>query len=151
MARFKTSGLDATIRQMKELGEMSGKVADRMLTAGAEEVKKAWKKAADIHGLRLTDQMRDSIGYPRKPKDVNGVRTMDIYPQGVSTYTVTKKGKRIERKKAIRNAEIAFINHYGTSRKPATHWVDTADELAEQPATDAMKAIWDEELRKRGL
>lgn len=151
MARFKTRGLDATIKQMKQLGEMTGDAADKMLVAGASEVKKAWKKAADIHKLRLTDQMRDSIGYPKKPRDVNGVRTMDIYPQGVSTYTETKKGKRVERKKAIRNAEIAFINHYGTSRKPATHWVDTADDLAEEPTVEAMKAVWDEEMRKRGL
>lgn len=150
MARFKTTGLDATIRQMKELGELTGEIADKMLAAGAEEVKKAWKKSAERHSLRLTGQMMDSIGYPKKPTNINGIKTMDIYPQGKSTYT-EKDGKRIERKKAIRNAEIAFIHHYGTSRNPATHWVDTADELAEEPVSKAMNAIWDEELRKRGL
>jgi hypothetical protein len=76
---------------------------------------------------------------------------MDIYPQGVSTYTETEKGKRVERKKPIRNAEIAFINHYGTSSHRATHFVDTADEMAEEPVARVMNEIWDEELRKRGL
>lgn len=150
MARFKMTGLDATIRQMTELGELSDKVADKMLAAGAEEVKKAWKKAAQKHDLRLTGQMLDSIGYPRKPKDVNGIKTMDIYPQGNSTYTESD-GKRIERAKPIRNAEVAFVQHYGTSSIPATHWVDTADELAEEPVARVMNEIWDEELRKRGL
>jgi len=100
MARFKTTGLDATIRQMKELGELTGEIADKMLVAGAEEVKKAWKKSAERHNLRLTGQMMNSIGYPKKPTNISGIKTMDIYPQGKSTYT-EKDGKRIERKKAI--------------------------------------------------
>ena len=150
MARFKTQGLDKIVQQMKDLGELKGDVASRMLMAGAEEVKKAWQKAAEIHGHILTEQMKNSIGYARRPSEIGDVRLIDIYPQGKSTYTELD-GKRTERKKPVRNAEIAFILHYGTSRRPGSHWVDTADELSEEPVQAAMEAIWDQELKKKGL
>lgn len=151
MARFRTDGIDNIIEQMKSLGELSGEVADEMLLRAAEEVKKAWREAAKRHKLKLTGQLIDSIGYPRRPKTVGDVRTIDIYPQGNSTYTIGSDGKRVDRKKPVRNAEVAFVLHYGTSKKPATFWVDTADELAAVPVQEAMEEIWDRELRKRGL
>ena len=151
MARFRTDGIDDIIEQMKALGELSGEVADEMLLRAAEEVKKAWREAAKRHKLKLTGQLIDSIGYPRRPKTVGDVRTIDIYPQGKSTYTIGSDGKRVDRKKPVRNAEVAFVLHYGTSKKPATFWVDTADELAAVPVQEVMEEIWDRELRKRGL
>ena len=151
MARFRTDGIDGIIEQMKMLGELSGEVADQMLVAAAEEAKKSWKKAAEIHKLKLTGQLINSIGYPRKPKTVAGVRQIDIYPQGNSTYTIDKTGKRVNRKKPVRNAEIAFVKHYGTSKVPGTFWIDTADRLSEQPVQEVMEEIFDNELRKRGL
>ena len=151
MARFRTDGIDDIIEQMKALGELSGEVADEMLLRAAEEVKKAWRQAARRHKLKLTGQLINSIGYPRRPKTVGDVRTIDIYPQGNSTYTIGSDGERVDRKKPVRNAEVAFILHYGTSKKPATFWVDTADELAAVPVQEVMEEIWDRELRKRGL
>lgn len=151
MARFRTDGLDAIVEQMKALGELSGDAADEMLMAAAEAAKQAWKQAAKRHRLKLTGQLIESIGYPRRPKTVGGVRTIDIYPQGKSTYTIGSDGKRVSRKKPVRNAEVAFILHYGTSSKPGTFWVDTADELSEEPVQRAMEEVWERELRKRGI
>jgi len=149
MARFSTSGIDDIIESMKKLGELSGEVADEMLLAGAEQVKRAWRRAAEIHKLKLTGQLIESIGYAKKTKSIGDVKTIDIYPQGASAYTEVD-GKRVDRKKPVRNAEIAFINHYGTSKSPGTHWVDTADALSEQAATDAMAEVWDKFLEKEG-
>lgn len=151
MARIRTEGIDDIIEQMKFLGELSGDVADEMLLRAAEEVKQAWRQAARRHKLKLTGQLIDSIDYPMKPKTIQGIKTIDIYPQGESTYTIGPDGKRINRRTPVRNAEVAFILHYGTSKKPATFWVDTADELSEEPVQQVMEEIWDRELRKRGL
>lgn len=150
MARFKVTGLDSLIEQMKNLGELKGDVANRMLMAGAEEVRKAWQKAARTHGHVLTEQMIDSIGYARTPTEIGGVKSIDIYPLGHSTYTESR-GVRKPRKKTVRNAEIAFILHYGTSSRPGSRWVDTADELSEAPVQAAMEAIWNEYLKEKGL
>lgn len=131
MARFSTSGIDDIIRDMRKMGETSGDAAKAMLQAGAEEVKKAWKQAAEEHELRDTGDMIASIGFAREPKSINDVLTIDIYPQGTDH-------------KGVRNAEKAFVLHYGTSKLPATRWVDDADRYSEQYAIPAMEKAWDE-------
>ena len=155
MARFKTDGLDDIIAQVVRLGKDSQAVSDKMLLAGAEEVKKAWKAAAIKHNLRDTGDMINSIGYPVGPKDIGGIRTIDIYPQGKD-------------RNGARNAEKAFILHYGTSSAasqkrgrrralrrgkkyrqpgiPATHWVDDADEMAADPVQEVMEKIFNDYL-----
>lgn len=138
MARFYTEGIAEILADMKELGELTGPAAEEMLMAGAEEVKQAWRFAAAKHGHIDTGQMFDSIGYPRQPKDANGILEIDIYPQGKD-------------KKGVRNAEKAFIQHYGTKSRPGSHWVDTADDIS-GPAVEAkMREIWDRRLKERGL
>lgn len=151
MARFRTDGIDELIEKMKSLGELTGSIADEMLMAGAEEVKLSWKEAINLHGLKLTGQLINSIGYPRTPKSVDGIRQIDIYPQGYSTYTKSPKGERINRKKRMRNAAIAFIVHYGTSIIRPTHFVDTADAISAKQVAERLSRIWEDALKEKGL
>lgn len=136
MARFDVSGLDETIEEMKRLGQMTGQTADAMLMAGAEEVRKAWKRSAEEHRHRDTGDMIASIGFPRTTKDVGSIRTIDIYPQG--------KDKR-----NIRNAEKAFILHYGTTKIRGSRWVDDADKISEQTVVPAMIRVWEQFLQNQ--
>ncbi len=134
MARFDTSGMEDILDDMKRLGELTGETADEMLMEGAGEVKECWKTAINRAGLRDTDDMINSVGYPRKPKTAGDIRQIDIYPQGTD-------------RKGVRNAEKAFIQHYGTSRIPATHFVDVADEMSGPRVQEAFERIWDNHLK----
>lgn len=136
MARFDVSGLDETIEEMKRLGQMTGQTADAMLMAGAEEVRKAWRQSAEEHRHRDTGDMIASIGFARKPKEIGSIRTIDIYPQG--------KDKR-----NIRNAEKAFILHYGTTKIRGSRWVDDADKISEQTVVPAMIRVWEQFLQNQ--
>lgn len=139
MARFKTDGLDEIISDMDRMGEsLNGEVADKMLLAGAEQVKIAWRNSAKKHKHRDTGAMIESIGYARTPEDVNGVRTIDIYPQGVD-------------EKGVRNAEKAFILHYGTSKITGSHWVDDADRECDKTVIPAMRRVFEDEMRRKGV
>ncbi len=131
MARFDTSGIDDIIDEIIRLGDAGKVVGDKMLLAAAKEVKGAWWESAQKHDLRDTGDMINSIGHAKKPKDVGGVRTIDIYPQGKD-------------RKGVRNAEKAFILHYGSSSIPSSHWVDDADEEAGPRVQDAMEKIFDD-------
>lgn len=138
MARFDCDGLDELIQQMTDVGELlNGETADKMLMAGAEQVKIAWQNAADQHGHRDTGAMIESIGYKR-PQDVGGMRSVDIAPQGSDA-------------KGVRNAEKAFILNYGTSRIKASHWVDDADKACEATVVPAMAAVFDAAMAEKGL
>ena len=130
MARFDMSGLDGIIRDMQAMGQDTGPVADAMLMTGAEQVAEAWRRSAEEHELRDTGDMIASIGYPRKPSGIGSAKSIDIYPQGVD-------------RKGVRNAEKAFILHYGRSNMKGDHFVDNAERIAEQNAVPVMQEIWE--------
>lgn len=140
MARFETTGLNELAEDIEKLN-LSDEETDEILLAGAEQVKNAWKFAAAEHGLSHTGQMIESIGYPKKPNTVGGIKGIDIYPQGK------------DKKTGVRNAEKAFIQHYGTSKIKATHFVDDADALCEGEfsVVDAMDAKLGEIYEEKGL
>ncbi len=150
MVRFRTEGLEELIADMDRMGQTFGPLAESILVAGAEEIKQAWKQAAIIHRLKSTGEMIDSIWYSKKPKNLYGILSIEIYPRGFSRETITK-GKRYTRKKMVRNAEKAFVLHYGSSRLPPTHWVDTADNIAGPRVEKVALEKYDAWLKQNGF
>lgn len=150
VARFDVEGLDFVVEDMKRRGELAGETAQKMLMAGAEEVKQAWKNEAERRNFRDTRSMIDNIGFPRSVKRASDILSIDIYPQGKDA-------------KGVRNAEKAFILHYGTSSKssrkrrpnkkfsgpgiPRTLWVDAADKASGPRVMEAYTRIWDAFLK----
>lgn len=130
MARFNTEGIDDIINEMYRLGEGIGPVADEMCTAAAEEIRDSWKRTAEKHGFRSTGEMISSIGFSSAPESLTDIKAKDIYPMGKDS-------------KGIRNAEKAFLLHYGTSRIPASYWVDEADDVSAEPVEARIQEIWD--------
>lgn len=135
MAQFSTDGIDSIAEEMAWMGEAAGEVADEMLLAGAEEVKRAWKETAERHGYRETGDMIESIRADKAPKsDANDVRRINVYPRGKD-------------RKGVRNAEKAYVLHYGTSKIHGSHWVDEADQDAGSMVQDVFEKIWDRHLK----
>lgn len=130
MARFDTTGIEQIIGEMQRMGQDIGPVAEEMCMAAVEEIRDAWKRSADAHGLRDTGAMIESISFGPAPVRAGSILYNDVYPQGKDA-------------KGTRNAEKAFILHYGTSRIPATYWVDQADKESEGPVEARITEIWD--------
>lgn len=152
MARFETDGIDAVIEDMKRHHELVGETANKMLIAAAEEVKECWRKEAERRRFRDSGDMIQSIDYAKSSSTAGGVKYIDIYPQGKD-----RKGQR--------NAEKAFILHWGTTsdkarrrreRKkfsgpgiPRTLWVDDADKASGPRVEKVYTEIWDDYLKGR--
>lgn len=150
MARFNTEGLQPLLEDMRRLDQLTGPTADKMLLAGAEEVKQAWKDEAARRRFRDTRSMINRIGFTKAVARASDIASIDIYPQGKD-------------KQGVRNAEKAFILHYGTNasharttRKnkklsgkgiPRTLWVDAADQAAGPRVLAVYTRIWDEFLK----
>ena len=141
MARFDTTGLDKLISEMQKMGETSGAIAEAMVTAASVEIRDCWRESADKHGHVDTGAMIESIGFPQPVKRMGDILYRDIYPQG--------KDKR-GRKKAVRNAEKAFILNYGTSTIKPSHWVDEAEDAAGDRVQSRLESIWDQYLESGG-
>jgi len=153
MSAFKTEGIDEVLAEMQYYGELMGPTADKMLAAGAGEVKKAWKEEATRRKFHDDGHMIKSIGFSRKAVSAGDIQSIPIYPQG-------------EDPDGVRNAEKAYILHYGkkgssSSRAkkrrgrnkfkqegiPATHWVDDAERAAVAPVEAAYNKIWGDYLK----
>lgn len=135
MAKLMIEGMDETIKEMARMGQLTGQVADEMLLDGSAEMKTAWQNAITMFGHVDTGEMRKSIGFAKKPKSLMDTKFSDIYPQGKD-------------KKGVRNAEKAFILHYGKSKEDGSHFVDKAEADGEPKATAAMEARWDRFIEK---
>ena len=138
MARFRTEGLDELIDRMTEMELTTSELADKMLIAGAEEVREAWKMSAEKHKHKDTGDMINSINYSKKVRQIGDIKEVDIYPQGKD-------------RKGVRNAEKAFILHYGTSRIDGSHWVDDADEMAGPMVEERLTKIFDDWLAEHDM
>lgn len=112
MPELKYDGIKDVIKEMVELGERTGEGAHRMLRVAAERMKFEWIEMIDRYKFIASGEMREKVGYPRKPKEVEDVLSIDVYPQGKDSKT------------GVRNAEKAFILHYGRSNMNAAHFVD---------------------------
>ena len=112
MARFRTEGLDDIIDDMAAMGESTGELADEMLFAGAEEIKKAWKAAIRMHKHIDTGAMLDSVDYSRKVKQIGDIKSVDIFRKAKI------KGQKSEK-------PLIYIRYI----KRGTHFVDDADDI----------------------
>lgn len=132
MAKMSTSGMDDLARQLFEMGESTGEIAERMVVAGAEKMVSQWKYEIQKYNHIEDGDLINSITHSA-PKEKDNALTVEIYA----------KGKL--------NGTKAFMTHYGTSRKEGTHWVDQAEQHAENKCTRAVQEVFDEEMRKRGF
>lgn len=136
MALFEAEGFDELVADLKKNADLLDSAAPEMLQAGADVVADAWRDAIQSHGLIDTGDMLDSVA-PANLVNSSTEKKIAVYPQGRD-------------RKGVRNAEKAFINHYGASRRKATHFVDDAETKAEGPAVEAMAAVWYNKLESGG-
>ncbi|MEG0766085.1 MAG: hypothetical protein RR482_00070 [Clostridia bacterium] len=99
MARFKSVNVDEMADELKRLGQITSPMAMEMIDAGAKIIKDAWKRIIDERGHVKTGAMRDSVEAD-PPKNNGSSVSSEIYPRGKD-------------KKGVRNAEKAFLLHYG--------------------------------------
>ena len=135
MASFDSSGLDELVSEMTRLGQRTGPMASAMVQTAGIEIRDSWKRTADEHGFRDTGAMIAAIGMPDGVQSFPDAAYVDIYPKGKD-------------RKGTRNAEKAFILHYGSSRIKPSYWTDEADTAAEPTVDEKLENMWGEFLEK---
>ncbi len=138
MASIKTSTdmIDDITNELRQLGEdVDGELGQDMLDEGAEIIEFNWIKSIKNHNHIDTGDMVNSV---KVAKGTKAKRFRDIYPQG-------KDGK------GVRNAEKAFILHYGKSGVNGTRFVDEAEANADAECAVAMQRKLDEYIEKKGM
>ena len=136
MADFNTSGINEQLLGLMGLVNNLGRITGKMIRAARDELIDAWKDGIQKNGFIDTGAMYSSVGGEIYNLGGEG-RCTDVYPQGVDG-------------KGVRNAEKAFILHYGKPSMPASYFLDKVEKVGEEKANEVAQAILDEELAKLG-
>lgn len=143
MAQLEMNGMDELFNEMLKMGEDTGQVASDMLEAATPILEKALEQSAIRHGFAA----------PGKTGRGTGDMIVSIDSFGVET---TRDGKL---KSVVRtmnkdrhgnyNSEVAFVQNYGRSDMPATHWIEEAVAACEDDVLAAMTDVWEKFLEGR--
>ena len=133
MAQLKISGLDDVILSMKEIAQIPQPIQDKMLNAGADALIPRQKSLAWQMGVRDTGRTADSIRKTRVRQGKYGDRVVQVYSQG------TRRRSGV----TVRNAEIQFLNEYGTKHQAARPFSAEANKQAASVVLEAESAVYD--------
>lgn len=152
MAEFSFKGLDEFALSLKEVAELPDEVVDEMLNAGADVAAEAQRREAErlgkLGGYRNDGQRIDwSAGTTARSIKKGRVKVKD----GQRVIYVTPVGSRTRGKTTTRNAEIAFLNEFGTKTIRARGFIRKANEDSAAATTAAQLAVYNKFLESKNL
>lgn len=153
MAEFGFKGLDELRLSLKEVAELPTEVVDEMLNAGADVLVPAQRretaKLGKVGGYRNAGQKRDySTGGTERAIKKGRVK---IAKNGSRVLYITPAGSRTRHGKTTRNAEVAFLNEFGTRTIHARGFMKAANEQSAGAVEAAEAAVYDKWLQSKNL
>ena len=133
MARLELSGFDELDELFNRIGNIPEDVTERALEAMGKVAAKKVRESGERYGVRDPESdvhILDKIK-AQKAKKTPGGGYVDI------TFT----GTRERNGKKVRNAEIAFVNEYGSRKQDARPFVGWAMKLNEKAIVDPAAEI----------
>lgn len=141
MAEFRAVGLDELSLSLQEIAEIPEDIQDEMLRAQGDIVAQAQRESAQRYGIQRTGTLIRSIKPGKVKLDKHGSRVLYVTPVG----------SRVRGGKKTTNAEIAFLNEYGTRGQRARPFMRDANERSAEAATQAAADIYYRWQDSRGL
>ena len=153
MAKFSFNGMDEISASFEQLANLTDE--DRLsviMPAAQLLVERQKAKIVELFQQRTGD-LKDSIKI--KVKDDGDGSYAYISPEGKhrGSSTGKRKGKRRSNGKySGTNAEVAYILEYGSPRiSPPFHWLEKANEEAEDEVIASQQEAWNDLVSKKGL
>lgn len=141
MAIVRIFGLDERIQGLNLLAEDVRPTCERLVKEGADITVRATQVAAEVHGLRRTGQLIESIGYDRVEVHSDSAR-VEVYP----------KGKRL--KYGATNATVGFVQDkgrsYGKTRRAGTGFFAEGKAASEEEVLALWEQGWSDFIDQRG-
>ena len=134
MAKFISTGMMGVIDRLDRMAGASDNMKREMLESAANIYVDTWKRVIRAKGHVRSGDMANSVGTVFSDGNVGGA-TAEVYPLGKDA-------------KGVRNAEKAFILHYGWKSRQGDHFVDQVEADANEPAVSAMEAVMDKYMKE---
>lgn len=153
MAKFTFNGADELSASFEELAKLSDQ--DRMgiiMPAAQLLVERQKQKLLELF-VQRSGALAESITI-REKSDEDGAYA-EIFMKGKHPGSGTGKRKRKDGrsngKYSGTNAEVAYILNYGSPRIAATHWLENANDEAEEDVIATMQNAWNDILKSKGF
>lgn len=153
MAKFTFNGMDEISASFEQLANITDEDKASVLTPAAEILKERQVQKILQMFRQRTGDLAKSITVELKGAGEDFYAY--IFPKGKhrgsSTGKRKRKNGRSNGKYSGSNAEVAYILNYGSPRIDATHWLEIANEEAEDEVIAAEQEAWDGVLTEKGL
>lgn len=150
MAKVEFKGIDEIELSFEELANLPDTLIDEMLNARADVVVEAQRAEARKLGTEYRNKGQTknyATGMTANSIRKGKIKTKD----GQRVLYITPVGSRKRGKTVTRNAEIAFLNEFGTKTIHARHFLRKANEQSADAAVAAEFEVYSRYLKEKGL
>lgn len=155
MAKFSFNGMDQITASIEQMAQLTEEEKLSIIMPSAQLLLQRQKeKIAQVFQRRTGDLEKSLTLDPDAPNS----RIVLFFKGKHRGSSTGKRHKRDKNGKIIpsgkysgSNAEVAYILNYGSPRIRATHWLDNANEEAEEEVIASQQSAWNDLLEKKGL
>lgn len=150
MAKFSFNGMDQITASIEQMAQLTEEEKLSIIMPSAQLLLQRQKEKIAQVFQRRTGDLEKSLTLD--PDASNSRIVLFFKGKHRGSSTGKRKGKRRSNGKySGSNAEVAYILNYGSPRIRATHWLDNANEEAEEDVIASQQSAWNDLLEKKGL
>lgn len=153
MAKFVINGMDEISASFEQLANITDDDKLSVLMPAARLLLQRQKEKIIELFTQRTGDLAKALTVQQRSDDSGSFAYIYLKGKhrGSSTGKRKRKNGRSNGKYSGTNAEVGYILNYGSPRISATHWLDNANDEAEQEIISSMQESWNGLLESKGL
>lgn len=152
MANFTFNGMDELSASFEQAAQLSDEERMSVIMPGAKVLLERQREKIRTLFHQWTGALADSLTIREKSDDDGAYANIFLKGKHPGSGTGKRRGKRRSNGRySGTNAEVGYILEHGSPRIAATHWMENANEEAEEDVVAAQQEAWNELLTQKGL
>lgn len=152
MAKFNFNGMDEISASFEQLARLTDDDKMSVIMPGAQLLLQRQREKILSLFTQRTGDLADSLTIEKRSGDDGVFAYIFLKGKHRGSSTGKRRGKRRSNGKySGTNEEIGYILNYGSPRISATHWLENANEEAEEEVIAAEQEAWNDLVTKKGL
>lgn len=152
MAKFSFNGMDELSASFEQLSQLSDEDKMSVIMPAAKLLVERQRQMIERLFRKRTGDLANSLTIQQKSDDDGAYAHIYLKGKHRGSSTGKRRGKRRSNGRySGTNAEVGYILEYGSPRIAARHWMENANEEAEDDVVAAEQAAWDDLITQKGL
>lgn len=152
MGKFSFNGVDELSASFEQLAQLSDEDKLSVIMPAAKLLVERQREMIQRLFKQRTGDLANSLTIQEKSGEDGAYAHIYLKGKHRGSSTGKRKGKRRSNGRySGTNAEVGYILEVGSPRIAARHWMENANEEAEDEVVAAEQAAWDDLVTKKGL